>query len=903
MKLESTYLQRLRQQYAQQASDLRASFDRNGDGVAAIRLRTQHTESLLRQLWAEFAGATPGSSQGMPPIALVATGGFGRRELFPYSDVDVLFLCAQDSVERDYHDTIRSMTQAMWDTGLRASPSTRTYKECDRVDPHNLEFTISLLDRRFITGDQALYARFETELLPAAILRETGVIMENLCEIARARHAKYGNTIFHLEPNLKECPGGLRDHNLAHWLLLLGELQATRAWPSTGLTLAATGANAMLADDFEAAFDFLAAARCFLHYRGGRDNNTLDWQAQDEAAADSIGLETAGTADPAYWMRTYYRHARTVYRRACLLMDDLPREPRPFFNKLRRRRSPVGDTGFYVEEGRILLGESVLLTDADAILRVFVHAAQNGQRFSQDAEARISDALPALAMQMPEGPYLWNCLRDVLLAPFAAHALRTMHALGLLELLLPEFHGIDSLVIRDAYHRYTVDEHTFLVIENVHLLRQPRDEWEKRFAGLLPEIDRQDLFFLALLLHDTGKGRRSGDHANQSVELAERVFARLEFDPEERELVRRLIRNHLEMSLALRRDIFDPESIRLFAEHTPSQQQLRMLTLLTYADVKAVNPDALTPWKAENIWQLYIATAGFLDRSVDETRYHVETDSGLLNRILALVPDRTSELRSFLEGLPQRYLQTRLPEQIRQHFELALALEAGAANGAGAGASTGARTGSGASNGAGSAQGRNSIQLAFRTLRQYFEVTLVAHDRELLFADMAGALSAWGMNIVKADAFSNAAGIILDSFQFSDPFRTLELNPGETERFLASIRDALTGRISLDRMLAARQQARRRGVLRSDTGTRFHFDDASSNHSTLLQVVAHDSPGLLREVALAIAGCGCSIEVALVDTEGEMAIDVFYLTAGGAKLTSEAQQCLSAKMASALSPA
>jgi [protein-PII] uridylyltransferase len=836
---------------------------RNGDGLAAVRSRTLQTESLIRQLWQEFAGGSGGA--GAPSIAIVATGGFGRRELFPCSDVDVLFLCAQDSVERDFHDTIRAMTQAMWDVGLRASPATRTLKECDRIDPENLEFTISLLERRFLVGDQALYTRFEAELLPPAILRESGLLLENLCDMANARHAKYGNTIFHLEPNLKECPGGLRDHNLTEWLLLLGQLQATRAWPSAAPA-------PMGQDDYEAAFDFLAAARCFLHYRSGRDNNTLDWHAQDEAAAASIGLETAGSADPAYWMRTYYRHARTVYRRACLLMDNLPHERRMLLKPLRRRRSPVGDTGFFVEEGRLLLGESVLLTDADAILKVFVHAAQHGHRFSQDAEARISEALPALAMQMPEGPYLWNCLRDVLLAPFAAHALRTMHALGLLELILPEFHGIDSLVIRDAYHRYTVDEHTFLVIENVHLLRQPRHEWEKRFGTLLPEIERLDLFLLALLLHDTGKGRRTGDHAAQSVELAERVFARLEFDPEERDLVRRLIRNHLEMSLAMRRDIFDPESIRLFAEHTPSQQQLKMLTVLTYADVKAVNPDALTPWKAENLWQLYIATSSFLDRSVDETRYHVEADSGLLSRILALVPERQEELRRFLEGLPQRYLQTRLPEQIRQHFELALALEAGG----------------------------DPIQLALRPLRQYSEVTLVARDRPLLFADMAGALSAWGMNIVKADAFSNSAGIILDSFQFADPFRTLELNPGETERFLTSLREALAGRAPLDKMLDARQQARRRGIFRSEARTRLQFDDRSSEHSTLMQVVAQDFPGLLREIAVVIAGCGCDIEVALVDTEGEMAIDVFYLTGRGAKLDGGQQVCLAEKVEAAL---
>jgi [protein-PII] uridylyltransferase len=872
MKLDSVQLQKLRQQQTRQAAELRSSFERTGDGVAGVRLRTQQMEALLRQLWAECA------ADASPQIAIVAIGGFGRRELFPYSDIDVLFLCAQESVERDFHDMIRSMTQAMWDMGLRASPVTRTYKECDRVDPDNLEFAISLLERRFVAGDLGLYTRFETELLPGAILRAAGTLIDSVCEAAKSRHSKWGNTIFQLEPNLKDCPGGLRDHNLAEWLMLLSELETTRSWPGEQ--------TPSEEDEFEAAFDFLAAARCFLHYRSGRDNNLLDWQSQDEAAANSVGLETAGSADPAYWMRTYYRHARTIFRKANLLMDNLPRERKPLLKQLRRRRTPIGDTGFFVEDERIQLGESVLLTDADAILRVFVEIAQHGYRFSRDVETRVTEALPALAMHMPEGPFLWNCLRDVLLGSYAAQALRTMHALGVLEVILPEFHGIDSLVIRDAYHRYTVDEHTFLVIENVHLLKQPDHDWEKRFSTLLAEIERLDLFMLALLMHDTGKARRTGDHAQQSVALAERVFARLELDPEQRELVRKLIRNHLEMSVAMRRDIFDPESIRRFAEFTPSQQQLKMLTLLTYADVKAVNPEALTPWKAETLWQLYIVTASFLDRSVDETRYHVETDAGLLSRILALVPSHTAELRSFLEGLPQRYLNTRLPEEIRQHFDLALALP---------------RPGANPAEDPGGGSDGEPIQLGFRTLRQYCEVTLVAEDRPLLFADMAGALSAWGMNIVKADAFSNAAGVILDSFQFSDPYRTLELNPGETERFLKSVRDSLSGRASLDKMLDARQKAHRR-TLRTDLATRFLFDDASSNHSTLLQVVAQDMPGLLREIALAIAACGCNIEVALVDTEGETAIDVFYLTFEGAKLSAEKQSAVSERLVATIAP-
>jgi [protein-PII] uridylyltransferase len=851
-------------------TEIRRGFELNGDGLRAAAARCALVDEFVLRFWTAEVQLEPKLTRG---VAIAAVGGYGRGQLFPYSDIDLLFCVQKSSAERA-RNPIRRISQSLWDCGMQVSLTTRQPSECDRFDAANPEFGLSLLDLRCIGGDAELFARLHEKSVAKLRSRDVKAIGVELAKLTRARHAKYGDTLFHLEPNIKDCPGGLRDANVCHWLYGLRGAEGSDS-----------GGNL---NEFEQAIGFLAAVRCFLHYRQQRDDNTLDWQAQDAAAEQGIGLagRSRGSVNAAHWMRVYFRYARVIERRllweseAANLSIESPRAI--------RRLKARSQGGFRLKQGLIELdatsaGGIDAAHDPEVVLAAFAAMAETGARLARAGEERIADAIPLLSANLEEGPGLWRQLCTILTGEYAGKALRTMHALGVLELILPEFHGIDALVIRDAYHRYTVDEHTFVLIDTLHGLEADpgpnAPDWRVKFGSMARELQNPGLLYLAALLHDTGKARAGASHSAESSALAQSVLARLEVDAYDSGLLLRLIDMHLEMSAALRRDIFDAETVRAFAGKVQVQELLRMLTLFTYADIAAVHPDALTPWKAENLWRLSMATANQLDRNVDEERVHARVAGGAIGggwrkdekiaRVLALAPGRQAQVEQFLEGFPERYVSTRSPETMLQHFEMTqnFALE--------------------------------PFQIAFQHGPSVSEITLVTRDRPRLFAGMAAALAGWAMNVVTADAFANAGGVVVDSFRFTDTFRTLELNLSERERFVASVRELVAGRASVETLLSGRRRARRKPPRRV-VETKVEFDSAASSHSTLLQVIAQDIPGLLRAISATLSERGFNVEVALVDTEGEMAIDVFYLTSDGARLTEEQETELRGTLVAAI---
>ena len=537
-------------------------------------------------------------------------------------------------------------------------------------------------------------------------------------------------------------------------------------------------------------------------------------------------------------MRQYYRAVRNIARLANRRLDRFESKRSSLFSNFRDRSSKFSNADFSVLHGAVFFRSSLSLeSDPGQIMRLFEFIARHGLPLAPDTEERIDRNMPAFESWARSHQSIWTPFREILRLPYASKALRSMHDTRALEAIFPELRGMEALVIRDFYHRYTVDEHTLVAIESVLELRGKKED---TFGDLASETEELDLLTTALLFHDVGKGTPDEGHVQVSRRIAEQALRRSGIDDHAWDVVAFLISAHLELSATMNgRDLSDPSTVRDVALKTGTVEKLKLLTLLTYGDISAVNPAAMTPWRRQLLWNLYTKTYAELTREL--TARTVPPDAQV-----------DPELKLFTEGLPPRYLRTHSQKEIREHLRLERE----------------------------SRQRGAAVSLAKGTA---WVLTVVAEDRAFLFASLAATLSSFGFNILKAEAFSNAHGKVIDTFTFADPSRTLELNPEEAGHVSRTVLKVIKGELSVDQLLARRPRVK--PDAHALAAARATFDNEASPSATLIQLITQDRPGLLYDVSALISKQGGNIEVVLVDTEAKKAIDVFYVKKGGQKLS------------------
>lgn len=822
----------------------------------AVREMAQAMDTLIKGVvaWAERKANAAGAS-----YAVLALGGYGRGELNPYSDID-LMVFTPGPMEGPVQEVATAALHLLWDVGLQVGHATRSWAQCEEILGTDIESTTALLEGRFLAGDPAAFRRF-LEGFEAELFGKRGrLYLERKIERTRARHVQFGNSIYRMEPNLKENPGMLRDlqvvrilDRVAAAVPELAPFRPSRVLPPDALPEA------------EAAYRFLLGVRSLVHLEAGRRIDVLEARSQPRiASALGFPADEAGRPEENL-MRAVFRNASAIHGVLRRSLQALTRRGSLFArtrNLFRRRR---------VSEGLVAIGGTLHLATRDAgalerdpggLLEIFRLAQRHRLEVSEEILLHLRERIPVLPMDaLRSDPRSSGAFREILRGFGNVGAiLRQMHDARVLGEFLPEFGALAGLVRLTMYHDYTVDEHSLLAVEEIDRLEASPAPGEERRREILSRVPRADLLKLALLLHDVGKAREAGHH-EVGAELVAGIAERIGLAEPEARLLRFLVKNHLLMAeMSQQRNYHEGETLRTFADEIGDRERLDLLYLMTFADIRAVGPGTFSGWKDALLADLHARVETLLGdagAAPPEERFR----DAFLHHVVD--PGEREEAAAHADQMPPQYALEAAPAEAVLHLRLVRRAKA------------------------------ERLATDWLVRRSHAEFLISTHDQPYLFTRIAGVLSALGANILSATAYTRRDGWILDAFRITDAEGNPPADPGFFERISAALRRVLLEGEPLDPLLERR---RRRIVVLPRTYVAFppavRFHNKISPEATVIDVTATDRAGLLHDMSFALSSEGLDIRLARISTRGNLAINSFYVTdkAAGGKVADPSVQ-------------
>ncbi len=849
---------------------------RAGEGGFTIaQRRSAMVDLFLKHLFDEsrHLGEVPADP---PKLALVALGGYGRGEICPHSDIDILFLHSRagDDPPPAAQETVQRILYQLWDLGFRVGHSTRSAAGLSEQANADLIFKTSLLEARFLSGDRALFDRFEETFERLCIRGRAREYFEWRVADTATRRRKYGPTVFLQEPQVKWSPGGLRDYHNVLWCAHFTPFRAAvrregmRALENEKL-LEPRERKAM--DD---ARDFLLRVRTELHYLDGRAADTLTLHHQSQIATLMRYPQANELRRNEAFMRDHYGHARDLNLVSTELFEELRRSvieegeggdsPGPGSGPRASQTTEMFD-GFYSVAGRIYPAtREVFDQDPVRMLRVFRHAQERGIDLSSELFQLVRRRLGLITRTFQYS----RAAREVFIALLSqrgkvARILRRMHEAGVLGRYLPEFGALFCLVQHEFFHRYATDEHTLVCLEKLDALLVSDDIRLADYRKLWEELEHPGILYLAILLHDTGKATAAKHHAEASALFAQKVGARLQLRPEARRLLIFLVDHHLTFSnTAQRRNVDDPATVIEFAQIVKTRTALDALMLLTLADGQGTGDENWSDWKESLIWQLHRGTAQYLKDGEYFARLGEQQRLQARNEIRGTLGPAAGDLiDAQFEFMPERYFQAFRPAAIADHLVLmARFLERFES----------LRPEDALSPG---------IEWRARPESGHSEVWIWAWDRTDLLPKIAGSFAAVGHNILGADLYPRADQLAFHLFRVCGPDFRAVVDVRDQRPFGVTLSAALDDLEPFDfRPLWLRSRRRRAPLLPGlDFPTRVTITNAPSSEYTLVEVQTADRLGLLYDLLDGFGGLGTRVASSRIATQNGAALDSFYL--------------------------